>query len=164
MDERLKREGRRFEREFDRRIRELDESGELSGLPGEGKPLDRDPDELAGDAWAARHVIRTSGARPVWADVRREIAERRARIVMRLRAHRAWVDRRNANLQHYPAERIVTEVARTREADARVRAEIASAVEELNVVVRRYNLIVSASLQLPLATFEGLSDIARARR
>lgn len=144
-------------------IRELRDAGELSGLPGEGRPLPRDPDDDANDAWAGRHVLRTSGARPVWAELRQDIARRRARILMRLRAHLIWLERRRTLLQSVPAERIVPEVARTNEIDARVRAEVAQAIAELNALVRHHNLIVSAtSLHLATATLEGLIDVARA--
>ena len=97
------------------RIRELQDAGELSGLPGEGQPLPKDPDDEAGEAWAARHVLRTSGARPLWSELRRDITERRMRIVTRLRGHLAWLERRQALLEHLPAERIVSEAALTRE-------------------------------------------------
>jgi len=147
------------------RIRALGEAGELSGLPGEGQPLPADPDDGASEAWAARHVLRTSGARPLWADLRREIAECRTRVVMRLRAHLVWLDRRKALLEHVPAERIVPEVALTNEADARVRAEVAQAIAELNALVRHHNLVVTAtSLHVPTATLEGLLSVARAAR
>jgi Domain of unknown function (DUF1992) len=145
------------------RIRELLDAGELSGLPGEGQALPRDPDDEAGDAWAGRHVVRASGARPLWADLRRDIAEHRLRIVMRLRAHLLWLERRRALLQHLPAERIVPEVALTKEADARVRAEMALAIANLNAQVARHNLIVTAtSLHVATATLDGLLDVARA--
>ncbi|MGH2471908.1 MAG: DnaJ family domain-containing protein [Candidatus Limnocylindria bacterium] len=147
------------------RIRELQDAGELSGLPGEGQPLPRDPDDAAGDAWAARHVLRTSGARPLWSELRREVTERRMRIVTRLRAHLAWLERRQALLEHLPAERIVSEVALTTQADARVRAEVMHAVAELNALVRHHNLVVTpTSLHLGTATLEGLIQTARAPR
>jgi DnaJ-like protein len=147
------------------RIRELQDSGELSGLPGEGQPLPADPDAPAGEAWAARHVLRTSGARPLWSDLRRDIAERRTRMVMRLRSHLAWLERRQALLEGVPAERIVREVALTKEVDARVRAEVAQAIGEINALVRHHNLVVTAtSLHLAVATLEGLLDVARAPR
>jgi len=147
------------------RIRELQEAGELSGLPGEGQPLPPDPDDEAGDAWASRHVLRTSGARPMWTELRREITERRTRIVMRLRAHLVWLERRAALLELLPAERIVPEVALTNEADARVRAEVARSIAELNALARHHNLVVTAtSLHLAMATLEGLIDVARAPR
>ena len=147
------------------RIRELRDAGELSGLPGEGEPLPTDPDDDARDAWGARHVLRTSGARPLWADLRREITERRSRIVARLRAHLGWLDRRQGLLEHLPAERIVAEVARTNEADARVRAEVAHAIAELNALVRHHNLVVTAtSLHMAIVSLEGLIEVARARR
>ena len=145
------------------RIRELRDAGELSGLPGEGQPLPPDPDDDAGDAWTGRHVVRTSGARPLWTELRREIRERRARILMRLRGHLVWLERRQALLQHLPAERIVPEVALTNEADARVRSEVAQAIADLNALVRHHNLVVTAtSLHLAIATLDGLIDVARA--
>jgi len=147
------------------RIRELRDAGELSGLPGEGQPLSPDPDNEAGEAWASRHVLRTSGARPAWSDLRRDIAERRIRMLTRLRAHLAWLARRQALLEHLPAERIVPELALTKEADGRVRAEALAAIAELNALVRHHNLVVSAtSLHIPTATLEGLIEIASAPR
>jgi hypothetical protein len=147
------------------RIRELRDTGELSGLPGEGRPLPPDPDDKASEAWAARHVLRTSGARPLWADLRRDITERRTRIVMRLRAHLVWLERRKALLEHLPAERIVPEVLLTNEADARVRTEVAQAIAELNALVRHHNLVVTAtSVHVATVTFEGLIDVASAPR
>jgi len=81
---------------------------------------------------------------------------------MRLRAHLVWLERRRALLEHLPAERIVQEVARTNEADARVRAEVAQAIGELNALTRHHNLVVTAtSLHLPTATLDGLIDVAR---
>jgi DnaJ-like protein len=145
------------------RIRELLEAGELSGLPGEGQPLPSDPDDVAGEAWAARHLVRTSGARPLWSELRRDITERRMRIVIRLRAHLVWLERRQALLEHLPAERIVSEIALTKQGDARVRAEVAQAIAELNALVKHHNLVVTASsLHLSIATLEGLIEIARA--
>ena len=92
-------------------MRELRDAGELSGLPGEGRPLPADPDDEAGEAWAARHVVRTAGAQPVWAELRRDITERRVRIVTRLRGHLAWVARRQELLEQMPSDRILSEVA-----------------------------------------------------
>jgi len=124
-----------------------------------------DPDAAAGDAWAARHVVRTSGARPLWTELRREITERRLRIVTRLRAHVTWLARRQELLQRMPSERIVSEVAITKQGDDRAHAEIAQAIAELNALVRHHNLVVTAtSLHVPIATFEGLLEIARTPR
>jgi hypothetical protein len=106
-------------------------------------------------------VLRTSGARPLWAELRREITERRTRIVMRLRAHQAWLDRRRAVLEHVPAERIVGETALTEEADHRVRSEVAQSIAELNGLVRHHNLVVTASsIHVPIATLESLLEVA----
>ena len=145
-------------------MRELVESGQLSGLPGEGQPLPPDPDAAAGDQWAARHLVRTSSARPQWAELRRDIAEKRSRIVTRLRAHRHWLDRRAALVGGLPAERILAELALTKEADARVRAEIGGAIAELNALIRDHNLHLPAPrLHLATASLESLGEIADAR-
>jgi hypothetical protein len=147
------------------RLRELRDAGELSGLPGERKPLPEDPDETAGEAWGARRVARMSGARPLWTELRRDITERRMRIVTRLRAHQSWVARRQELLDHLPSERILSEVSLTKESDERLRAEVGHAIAELNALVRQHNLMVTAtSLHLPTATFEGLLEIASAPR
>ena len=154
-----------METHVEARMRELRDAGELSGLPGEGRPLPADPDDDAGEAWAARHVVRTSGAQPVWAELRRDITERRVRIVTRLRGHLAWVARRQELLDQLPSERIVSEAAITKQGEDRMRAEITQAIAELNALVRRHNLVVTAtSLHMPTATFEGLLEIARTPR
>ena len=136
-------------------------SGELSGLPGEGSPLPPDPEDDAGDAWAARHVMRTSGASPPWADLRREIAEERARLVTRLRAHHAWLAGRDARLRRLPAERILGEREATRAVDERVRGDLERAIGKLKVLVARHNLMVVPVLQLPVPSLQRLEEIAR---
>ncbi len=140
-------------------------SDELRDLPGAGRPLPPDPDADAGDEWAARHVLRTAAALPPWAELRRDIGERRARIVTRLRAHQSWLERREALVGRLPAERIVGEVALTREADRRVRAEVASAVGEVNALIRQHNLqVTTTALHLRTVSADELLEIARTRR
>ena len=165
MDDRRPSDTRRIEGRVENEIRELERAGELRGLPGEGRPFSPDPDADAGDAWAARHLVRSAQARPAWAELRREVTEQRARIVHRMRAHLTWVERRQAMLKSLPAERIVTEVHATRDTEARVRRELASAVEETNALAREHNLIVpAAALHLPIATLDGLFEIAGTQR
>ena len=148
-------------RTTEERLHELHVAGELSGLPGEGSPLPPDPDDDAGDAWAARHVMRTAGASPPWADLRREIAEERARLVTRLRAHHAWLAGRDARLRRLPGERILGEREATRAVDERVRGELEGAIGELKALVARHNLMVVPALQLPPPSREGLEELAR---
>jgi hypothetical protein len=101
----------------------------------------------------------------MWTELRREAAERRMRIVVRLRTHLVWLDGRQRLLEHLPAERIVSELAITRQADGRVRAEVADAIAELNALVRHHNLVVTATaLHLPTASLEGLIEVARGPR
>lgn len=163
MDDVRTPEIRRTETRVEEQLRERRDSGALRGLPGEGAPLPPDPDSDAGDAWAARHLSRGSAARSAWADLRHEINETTAALIARLRAHEAWLSARAELVGRLPAERIISETARTRETDGRVRAKVAAAVDEINALVRRYNILVTApALHLATVTIDEL--IAASRR
>jgi hypothetical protein len=146
---------RRIERRIEEQLRDLAEMGELSNVPGAGAPLvDDDPD--AGDRWAARHVARNANVTPEFVELRREIAERRDRLVRRLRAHRSWLADRAALLSDLPAERILDAARATAEFDVRVESELRSAVSEMNALVARHNLKVPLGLQIPPLSLEHL--------
>jgi len=148
---------RRIERRIDDRLRELADMGELTKLPGEGAPL-VDDDPGAGDRWAARHVAKNANVAPEFVELRREIADRRDRLVRRLRAHRAWREDRAALLNHLAAERILDAARATTDHDARVETELRSALAELNALVARHNLKVPLALQIPPLALEHLRD------
>ena len=148
-------------RPVDEWLRELRDSGALRGLPGEGAPLPPDPDADAGEAWAARHLVRGASARPLWAELRQDIADRTAASAARLRAHEAWLRGRSALLERLPGERIVEETRRTREVDRRVRDKLMTEVAEINALVRRHNLHATPSLQLATVTVDRLAAAAR---
>jgi hypothetical protein len=155
-------EVKRIESRVEEQLRELRDSGALRNLPGEGAPLPADPDDDAGEAWAARHLARVAGAPPVWAALRQEIRDKRAGLVARLRAHEGWLRGRADLFAALPAERVLDEAARTREIDGRVRSEVAARVEELNALIRRHNLLVTpTSLHLAAATVEDVLADAR---
>jgi hypothetical protein len=117
----------------------------------EGAPL-VDDDPGAGDRWAARHVAKNANVVPEFVELRREIADRRDRLVRRLRAHREWLAGRSALLGDLPAERILDAARATSDFDARVESELVGAVAELNTLVARHNLRVPFALQIaPLA-------------
>lgn len=148
---------RRIERGVEERIRDLAETGELTGLPGEGAPLQGDADRTD-EGWAARHIMRTADAVPEWIDLRKEIDGRLARIRRRYRAHRDWLHDRTLLLAHLPADRIIDASRATAERDVRVRQELEQAVSEANALIRRYDLLVTPALQLPLVTLERLAE------
>ncbi|MDO8506692.1 MAG: DUF1992 domain-containing protein [Candidatus Limnocylindria bacterium] len=146
---------RKIEREAEERSRELARSGELQGLPGQGEPL-RDDDRGTDEGWAARHLMRQANVVPEWAELRREIDERTAKVKRRLVAHREWLHDRTRLLAELPAERIVDVSRETEARDARVRAELDRAVSEVNALIRRYDLVVVPAMQLPLVMLERL--------
>lgn len=148
---------RRIERAIEEQLRELAETGELSNVPGEGTPL-VDDDADAGDRWAARHVAKNANLTPEFVELRREIADRRDRLVRRLRAHRSWLADRAALLDDLPAERILDAARATTDFDLRVESELRSAVGELNALVARHNLKVPLGLQISPLTLELLRE------
>jgi hypothetical protein len=148
---------RRIERRIEEQLRELAEMGELSNVPGEGSALiDDDPD--AGDRWAARHIAKHANLTPEFVELRREIADRRDRLIRRLRAHRSWLADRAALLDDLPAERILDAARATTDFDLRVESELRSAVGELNALVARHNRKVPLGLQIPPLTLALLRE------
>jgi len=148
---------RRLERRIDEQLSELAEMGELSDLPGEGAPL-VDDDHDAGDRWAARHIALYAELTPEFVELRRDMAQRRERLVRRLRAHRGWLADRAALLRDLPAERILDAARVTTDVDARVESELREAIAEINALVARHNLKVPLGLQIPPLSLERLRD------
>lgn len=140
---------RRIERGVEERLARMAEAGELSGLPGEGRPFpDRGPD-AAGDRWAAYRIMANNKVLPTWAQLRREIEAERERLQRAGRAHREWSRQRREQLAALPAERILESARATRDRDARVRTDLEAAVRALNVKVEKFNSLVPVeSLQL----------------
>jgi len=123
--------------------------------PGEGAPL-VDDDPNAGERWAARHVAKNANVRPEFVELRHEIADRRDRLVRRLRAHRLWLEDRAALVRDLPAERILDAARATTEFDSRVESELRGAMGEINALVARHNLKVPLALQIPALSLEHL--------
>ena len=155
-ESRLRRRGRRI----DEQLRELAEMGELSKLSGEGAPL-VDDDPNAGERWAAQHIAKQANLTPEFVELRREIADRRDRLMRRLRAHRDWLTDRAALLHDLPAERILDAARATTEFDARVESELRGAVGEMNALVARHNLRVPLALQIPPLSLEHMRERER---
>jgi len=146
---------RRREHRIDEQLRELAEMGELTKLPGEGAPL-VDDDRNAGDRWAARHVAKQANLTPEFVELRREIADRRDRLVRRLQAHRDWLEERALLLRDLPAERILDAARATTDFDSRLESELLRATGEINALVARHNLKVPLALQIPPLSLEHL--------
>lgn len=146
---------------IEERLRKLAESGELSGLPGEGRPFT--PEDLGGDdpRWAAFRLMKNNQVIPVWSQARMEIEDELARLRARARAHRAWLERRRAQLSALAGDRIVAAVRDTEREDQRVWSALEDAVAALNVQVDRYNALVPAE-SLRLGRFSAAALLASA--
>jgi hypothetical protein len=144
----------RIERDVERRLREIANAEEIKGLPGAGAPL-RDTSHT-GETWAAKHILENANAAPEWADLRKDIEAREERLHRRVNAHREWLHDRARLLAELPADRIIEYAHATTTRDLRVRAEIETAIGEVNALIRRYDLLVVPAMQLPLLTLERL--------
>jgi hypothetical protein len=149
---------RRFEARFmEERLRELAESGERAGLPGEGRPFARGDLEGNDARWAAFRLMKNNKVIPAWSQARIELDGKIARLRTRAAAHPTWLRSRESQLRTLAADRIVEAARVTSREDARVRAELGAAVRSLNALIDRYNAIVPAvSLQLPRLRAAGL--------
>jgi hypothetical protein len=58
----------------DKAIRDAQERGEFSGLPGEGQPVRIDRNPLAGDQELGFHVLKNADVLPVWMELGRDAA------------------------------------------------------------------------------------------
>ncbi len=140
---------RRIERGVEERLARMAEAGELSGLPGEGRPFTDRGADRAGDRWAAFRIMANNKVLPTWAQLRREIEADTERLARAGRAHRDWTRLRQERLVSLPAERILEAARATRDRDARVRGELGEAVRALNLKVEKFNSLVPVeSLQL----------------
>ena len=152
---------RRVQSDVEDRIAEAIEQGEFELLEGAGRRLASDPDEDAGERWAAVHLLRTAGAAPEWLDLRLEILSERELIARRMCAHAEWsVSRRDA-IRRVPAERLLEHARATEAAERRFQTDLDGSVRELNRRIARHNLLVRApALQLFPLTIDGLRHLA----
>ena len=154
---------RRVRDDVERQIAEAVARGELDDLEGAGRPLPRDPDENAGDRWAAAHILRNAKAVPEWLDIRAEIFRERDALERRIRAHHEWLGARRAQLSRLPAEALLEHARATERADRRFHIDLATAIGELNRRIARHNLLVRPSvLQLAPLTVDRLRERAGA--
>lgn len=131
------------------RLARMAEAGELSGLPGEGRPFPDRGEDRAGERWAAFRIMANNRILPTWAQLRREIEAEEDRLARAGRAHGEWTRRRQEQLASLHAERILDATRATRERDSRGRGELGEAVRALNVKVEKFNSLVPVeSLQL----------------
>ena len=134
---------------MEERLRRLAEAGELTGLPGEGRPFAAE--DLAGDdaSWAAFRLMKNNRVVPGWSQDRMDIDTELDRLTSRCRAHRSWLSARARELRSAPGDRIIELSRITALEDDRFTAELGSAVQALNERIGRYNAIVpSPSLAL----------------
>ena len=146
---------------MEERLRRLAEAGELSGLPGEGRPFAAE--DLAGDdaSWAAFRLMKNNRVIPGWSQDRIDIDRELDRLRSRCRAHRSWLIARARRLRSAPGDRVIELSRITALEDERFTAEVESSVRELNVRLDRYNAIVpSPSLALlPIRVGELLASV-----
>lgn len=108
--------------------------GDFDNLPGQGKPLELNPDELTGDDWElAHHLLKENGFAPEFIEMRQSIEKDLEAARADLRRACDW--RKGAQDKGEPESYIRPEFER---AQARYREAVAA----LNERIRDYNLII----------------------
>src|SRR5260221_9988024 len=127
---------------MEERLRKLAESGELTGLPGEGRPFARG--DLEGDdtSWAAYRLMKNNKVLPAWSQSRIDIEDELQRLRMRCKSHQGWLDAPASHLKTLPADRILDAARQTARADHTFLSQLESAARELNLRIDRYNATV----------------------
>ena len=77
----------------DQAIRDAQERGEFSNLPGEGQPVQVDRNPLAGDRELGFHVLRNADVLPAWMELARDVSSRLSALDTMLEQSRDRFDR-----------------------------------------------------------------------
>ena len=74
---------------IEEKIRDAQAAGIFDNLPGQGKPIPKDPaQDLDGAGWMSNRILRQAGFVPEWVTLRKEIAAERPEVADTLSAYR----------------------------------------------------------------------------
>src|SRR6266496_4403317 len=80
----VRRRNRRYRDYVEDQIREAQERGDFSNLPGEGKPLHLDDETSMGDKALGYHLLKSNGYAPTEVELAKEIRTEQERVAARL--------------------------------------------------------------------------------
>jgi DnaJ family protein C protein 28 len=108
---------------IDQIMAKAEADGLMDNLPGQGKPLNLDDDDMVPDEYRLGfRMLKASGFAPPWVEARREIDAERERLGQ-------WLARTNQRWPHLAPE-----------AQTRLRAEYRKKLDDLQRLIVNYNL------------------------
>jgi DnaJ family protein C protein 28 len=153
-----RRRSRRYRDYVEDQIREAQERGDFSNLPGEGKPLHLEDETHLGEKALGYHLLKSNGFAPTEVELAKEIRREQERAEVKLERVKHLSKRLRARrVSPFPSERRAFNTTVTN-----ATSEYERTLRELNRRILTLNLIAPASMHLPLLEVERLVQQFRA--
>jgi DnaJ homolog subfamily C member 28 len=157
-DAAVRRRSKRYRDYVEDQIREAQERGDFSNLPGEGKPLHFDDETHAGDKALGYHLLKNNGYVPTEVELAKEIRREQERAEVKIERVRHLGKRLRA--RRVPPFTSEKRAFNTTVINAT--SEYERTLRELNSKILTLNLIAPALMHLPLLEVERLVQQFRA--
>ncbi len=145
-----RRRNRRYRDYVEEQIREAQERGDFSNLPGAGKPLHLDDETYMGDKALGYHLLKNNGFAPTEVELAREIRAEQQRAEARLER----VKHLSKKLRARRVPPFASEKRAFNATAAKAASEYERTLRELNRKILTLNLIAPSSMHLPLLEVE----------
>jgi DnaJ homolog subfamily C member 28 len=157
-DDEIRRRNKRYRDYVEEQIREAQERGEFSNLPGAGKPLSLDEETYAGDKALGYHLLKSNGFAPTEVELTKEIRTERERVVARL----ARVRRQGKLLRARRVPAFASERRAFNNTVEKAANDYDRTLRDLNRKILTLNLMAPAAMHLPPLEVEQLVQEFRA--
>jgi len=157
-EDEVRRRNKRYRDYVEEQIREAQERGDFSNLPGAGKPLNLDDESYAGDKAMGYHILKSNGLAPAEIELAKEIRTERERAEAKLKKvkHQGKILRAR-RVPPFASERRIFNNSVEKAA-----SEYERTLRELNRKILTLNLTAPAAMHQPLLEVEQLVQEFRA--
>ncbi len=146
----VRRRNRRYRDYVEDQIREAQERGDFSNLPGEGKPLHLEDETHLGERALGYHLLKSNGFAPTEVELAKEIRQEQERAEVRLER----VKHLSKRLRARRVPPFASEKRAFNTTAAKAASEYERTLRELNRKILTLNLIAPSSMHLPLLEVE----------
>src|SRR6266516_1841549 len=146
----VRRRNRRYRDYVEDQIREAQERGDFSNLPGEGKPLHLEDETHLGERALGYHLLKSNGFAPTEVELAKEIRQEQERAEVRLER----VKHLSKRLRARRVPPFASEKRAFNTTAAKAASEYERTLRELNRKILTRNLIAPSSMHLPLLEVE----------
>lgn len=136
-----KRPPRDWESSVERQIRDAMERGDFDGLPGNGKPLDLQPNPFTPSDWQlAFKILKDAGAAPEWVEQDKEIRSELQHLRMMLQGHIEWEREKRQSGLPLTIDQMILDHQRVTAARQETARRFQERAASLNKVIDTFNL------------------------